>query len=92
MTREEMLNRLAAINPPLVSLTAFADGVTCEYMSSQGCGGFELLDMSDLDSYDYDSPDRSWDELSDDELEEWIGRLESGEFEPHVTTSASSSE
>ena len=90
MTREEMLNRLTAITGPLVSLTAFSDGVICDYMTHEGCGGFELLDWNDLNSYDYDSPDRTWGEISDDELEEWIRRLESGDFNPPVIPSSDS--
>lgn len=82
MSREEMLEKLKAIAEPLVSLTGFCDGVTCEYLSSHGCGGFELLDWSDLDAYDYDSPDQMYDAMSDDELKECINRLASGDFKP----------
>ena len=80
MNREEMLRILQSVKKPLISLTAFYDGVTCEYMSSKGCGGFEILDWGDLDNYDYDAPDQTWDDLCDNELEEWINRLESEEF------------
>lgn len=82
MSRDEMLEKLRALPGPLVSLTVFEDGVVCEYLSSCGRGGFELLDWSDLDAYDYDSPDQAYDEMNDDELEECISLLESGTFEP----------
>lgn len=80
MNRDEMLRILQSVKKPLVSLTSFYDGVTCEYMSSKGCGGFEILDWSDLDKYNYDAPDLRWEDLSDDELEEWINRLENEDF------------
>ena len=75
-----MLRILQSIKKPLISLTAFYDGVTCEYVSPKGCGSFELLDWSDLGGYNYDAPDRAWKDLSDDELEEWIARLKDEDF------------
>lgn len=90
MSREELLEKLKNIPEPIVSLTAFSDGVICDYMSWQGCGGFELFDWSDLDSYNYDSPDRTWDQIADEELEEWIGRLDSGDFHPPSSISTNS--
>ena len=90
MSREELLEKLKNIPEPLVSLTAFSDGVICDYMSRYGCGGFELFDWSDLDSYNYDSPDRTWDQIGDEELEEWIGRFDSGDFHPLSSLSTNS--
>ena len=90
MSREELLEKLKNIPEPLVSLTAFSDGVICDYMSRYGCGGFELFDWSDLDSYNYDSPGRTWDQIGDEELEEWIGRLDSGDFHPLLLISTNS--
>ena len=82
MDRNEMLETLRAIKDPIVSLTAFSDGVMCEYMSSKGRGGFELFDTGDLDAYDYSTPDVVWEDMDNDGLEECINRLKSGEFEP----------
>jgi len=90
MNRDVMLRRFNTIENPLVSLTAFSDGVICDYVSRYGCGGFELFDWGDLDSYNYDSPDRTWDQIGDEELEEWIGRLDSGDFHPLSSISADS--
>jgi len=90
MSREELLEKLKNIPEPLVSLTAFSDGVICDYMSWQGCGGFELFDWNDLDSYNYDSPDRTWDQIGDEELEEWIVRLDLGDFHPLSSISTNS--
>jgi hypothetical protein len=90
MKREEVLGKLKTISEPLVSLTAFSDGVICDYMSRQGCGGFELFDWNDLDSYNYDSPDRTWDQVDDEELEEWMDRFDSGDFHPLASISADS--
>lgn len=82
MNRKQMLRKLQAIKEPLVSLTVFCDGVTCEYMSSKGCGGFELLDWSDLDEHDYDAPDQAWEYMNNEELEKWINNLVDGSFNP----------
>ena len=82
MNRDEMLNKLKAITEPLVSLTGFSDGVICDYVSSEGYGGFELWDWSDLESYGYDSPNRTWEEADENELEELIDMIESGHFQP----------
>lgn len=82
MTRDEMLKTLKSIKEPLVELTYFCDGVTCEYMNSKGCDGFELLDWSDLDIHDYNSSCETWDEMDDNALREWIGKLNSGQYKP----------
>ena len=82
MNREEMLKKLQTISEPLVALTAFSDGVICDYVSSNGCGEFELCDWSDLDEYCYDIPHQTWDEMSDDVLAELITRIEDEEFTP----------
>ncbi len=81
MNRDEMLNKLKAIAEPLVSLTAFGDGgVICDYVSSEGCGGMELCDWSDLEFCG--SPDRTWEEIDDKELEELLDMIDSGVFQP----------
>lgn len=90
MNKAEMLNRLKGIAEPLVSLTAFSDGVICDYISSQGCGGFELCDWSDLDSYNYDSPNLTWEQIDEPELEEFIDRIEAGDFQPLSSISTDS--
>ena len=82
MRRDEMLNKLKSIAEPIVSLTGFSDGVVCDYISSEGYGGFELYDWSDLESYGYDEPDRTWEETDEKELEELINMIDSGHFQP----------
>lgn len=82
MCREELLGKLRSINGPLFAFTAFADGVTCEYVTHNGSGFMELLDWSDLDILDGDSADEEWSDKTDEELAEWVHRYESGEFSP----------
>lgn len=36
MTQDNMLRILKSIKEPLAELTAFCDGVTCEYMTAKG--------------------------------------------------------
>ena len=81
MSRDEMLKTVQSIKEPLVHLTAFGDGVVCDYITPKGCGGFELFDWGDLRSYDYDFPDETWEGLDDTVIQDWVTRLESGEFE-----------
>lgn len=82
MDRAELILRLKSINVPLVSLTAFADGVSCEYMTQKGCGSFELLGWSDLNSFDNDDADEEWKSMDEITLQEYVRRLESGGFNP----------
>lgn len=82
MNRDENLEKLHAISEPLCLYTGYADGVTCEYITRKGCGFFELIEWSDLDNIDGESADQEWDEMSDDELADWVERLEAGEFSP----------
>ena len=82
MTQDDMLRILKFIKEPLAELTAFCDGVTCEYVTAKGHGGFELLDWSDLDVFDFDVVDEVWDCMKEKELKEWVGRYNSGTFSP----------
>ena len=82
MNRDEMLEKLYSISKPIVALTAFSDGVICTYMSSKGCGEFELCDWNDLDEFDYDTPHETWKYMSDDTLICWIDSLENGDYTP----------
>lgn len=82
MTRTEMIKTLKSIKEPLVLLTYFCDGVTCEYMNSKGCDWFELLDWSDLDVHDYNSSCETWEEMDDNVLMKWVDKLNSGEYKP----------
>ena len=91
MNRNELLLKLKSIKGPLVALTAFADGITCEYITHKGYGFFELLDWSDLDSCDNELADEAWETIGDKELMDWVQRLESGEFSP-IERPASSGE
>ena len=91
MNRNEMLLKLKSIKDPLVALTAFADGITCEYITHKGYDCFELLDWSVLDSCDNDLADEAWESIDDKDLMDWVQRLESGEFSP-IERPASSGE
>ena len=81
MNRNEMLKKLR-VTEPFLSLIRFSDGAFCNYISPKGCGGFELMDWSDLDSYNFDTPDYTWEQLSETKLKEWVDRFETENFCP----------